>query len=84
MWYFERVGLLSHMPALILNANAGLNQTNSNNDKATTENGTENHQEEKENPQQTMIDPAWSAADERNVIVKTLWDNPRLHDEVLF
>ena len=72
------------MPALILNANAGLNQTNSNNDKATTENGTENHQEEKENSQQTMIDPAWSAADERNVIVKTLWDNPRLHDEVLF
>lgn len=77
MWYFERVGLLSHLPGLVLKANVGLNES------ATSEDG-QNHQEEEieGNRSKTQMDPAWSAADERNVTVKTLWDNTRHHDEV--
>lgn len=28
------------------------------------------------------VDSSWSAADERNVLIKTHWDNVKLHDEV--
>ncbi|XP_059352778.1 DENN domain-containing protein Crag-like isoform X4 [Daphnia carinata] len=69
LWYFERVGLMSHMAALILRANIGLNETNNNNDSEATEVACRVH-------------ASWSSADERNISVKTKWDNARLHDEL--
>jgi hypothetical protein len=69
LWYFERVGLMSHMAALILRANLGLNETNNNNDSEAA-NVT------------CRINPSWSSADEKNISVKTKWDNTKLHDEV--
>lgn len=69
LWYFERVGLMSHMAALILRANIGLNETNNNNDSEATEVACRVH-------------ASWSSADERNISVKTKWDNSRLHDEL--
>ncbi|XP_046446336.1 DENN domain-containing protein 4C-like isoform X6 [Daphnia pulex] len=69
LWYFERVGLMSHMAALILRANLGLNETNNNNDSEAA-NVT------------CRINPSWSSADEKNISVKTKWDNTKLHDEL--
>lgn len=60
---------MSHMAALILRANIGLNETNNNNDSEATEVACRVH-------------ASWSSADERNISVKTKWDNSRLHDEV--
>lgn len=60
---------MSHMAALILRANIGLNETNNNNDTESTE-------------VVCRVHPSWSSADERNITVKTKWDNSRLHDEV--
>lgn len=66
LWYFERVGLVSHMAALILRANIALNETsNSQADGAQ------------------RVDSSWNIADERNVSIKTQWDNVKLHDEVV-
>lgn len=67
LWYFERVGLMSHVAALILHANVGLNENEQNSQTGDS----------------TRIDSSWAAADERNVSIKTKWDNPRLHDEVV-
>ena len=57
---------MSHMAALILKANVGLNAAAS-----SCENDIKNR-----------IDSSWMSADERNVSIKTKWDNPILHDEV--
>ncbi len=59
---------MSHMAALILRANVGLNENNNNDSGAV------------EGP--SRINSSWSAADERNISVKTKWDNSKLHDEV--
>lgn len=32
--------------------------------------------------QQTNIHPSWSNPDHRHVVVRCMWDNPRLHEEV--
>lgn len=32
--------------------------------------------------QQTNIHSSWSSADHRHVVVRCMWDNPRLHEEV--
>ena len=68
LWYFERVGLVSHIGSLILGANVGLNETSGNEETCV--------------PIADRIHPSWLSADERNVSIKTMWDNPRLHDEV--
>jgi len=57
---------MSHMAALILKANVGLNAAPSN----------------CENDVKNRIDSSWMSADERNVSIKTKWDNPIAHDEV--
>lgn len=69
MWFFERVGLASHIVALCLKANVGLNVNKD--DQPEGENGC----------QHPDIHPSWASADERNISVKTKWDNPLLHDE---
>jgi len=71
LWYFERVGLVSHIGSLILGANIGLNETSNN-----------NNAEESDVSIASRIHSSWLSADERNVSIKTLWDNPRLHDEI--
>lgn len=60
---------MSHMASLILRANVGLNENNNNNDGGVADGVS-------------RINPSWSAADERNISVKTKWDNSKLHDEV--
>lgn len=60
---------MSHMAALILRANLGLNETNNNNDSEAAD-------------VTCRINPSWSSADEKNISVKTKWDNTKLHDEV--
>lgn len=59
---------MSHVAALILHANVALNETNQNDETEVS----------------SRIDSSWASADERNVSIKTKWDNPRLHDEVFF
>jgi len=71
LWYFERVGLVSHIGSLILGANVGLNETNNN-----------NNSDEREVSVASRIHASWISADERNVSIKTMWDNPRIHEEV--
>lgn len=66
LWYFERVGLVSHMTSLILKASIALNETSTNQAEGTP-----------------RIDSSWNSADERNVSIRTQWDNSKLHDEVL-
>ena len=58
---------MSHMAALILKANVGLN--------AAADNSPEDDGKNR-------IDSSWMSADERNVSIKTKWDNPIVHDEV--
>lgn len=60
---------MSHMAALILRANVGLNENNNNNHSGAVDGVS-------------RINPSWTSADERNIVIRTKWDNSRLHDEV--
>ena len=71
VWFFERVGLVSHLAGLALRASVGLNAA-----------GHEGVTNPLHNDHPAAIHPSWVSADERNVFVKTRWDNPSLHDEV--